>query len=500
MADSSTAIGAPTSPKTPIKATIAKTKALAKGAAWSIQKSKLQTLQETLRSQVNDLIHLREQRTALKDFRTPTPISKTTISHGTISRSSLIVGAISNGGPLLAIREARAASDRLYQAVTAVTDCQCHRIDLQLSTSVPPENSTADDKLYRLLISPLSNSTPYTCVVVRPERSNPPEGSNPAATAIQSVVQCLPKGGMKKAVSISQSCANKRKGGVRFDLSTILDPGHKKSRPEPDDLKLENAADKSQGSSQQIMTGIVLSLCPYVELRVSSVSVSAMTYFGLLPDVDSYRHVLYRAKKPRSASRISLSEVIKLVNSTSTKKSFAWPIQRRYSLAYMLALSMLCCSGSWFKENWRSEDIILVTEQQEIGDDTIKSPHITAAPRHSRPEPGMSLARSERLFSLAVALIEIGYGESLRNLYFETEVGTYGGLKMQWDCLKEYVGAKKLSTLVSAEMGGRYARVVRKCLECNFGIDEKDLDCLAMQEAFYESVVCELEACVKAFD
>jgi hypothetical protein len=112
----------------------------------------------------------------------------------------------------------------------------------------------------------------------------------------------------------------------------------------------------------------------------------------------------------------------------------------------------------------------------------------------------MSLARSERLFSLAVALIEIGYGESLRNLYSETEVGTYGGLKMQWDYVKEYFGAKKLSTLVSAEMGGRYARVVRKCLECNFGIDEKDLDCLAMQEAFYEGVVCELEACVKAFD
>jgi len=305
---------------------------------------------------------------------------------------------------------------------------------------------------------------------------------------------------MKKAAPISQSCANKRKGGVRFDLTTISDPGPKKSRPEPNNLELENAGDKSQGSSQQQMTGMVLSLCPYVELRVSSVSVSAMTYFGLLPDIDSYRHVLYRAERPCSASRISLSEVIKLVNSTSTKKSFAWPIQRRYSLAYMLALSMLCCSSSWFKENWRSEDIILVTEQQEIGDDTIKSPHVTAAPRHSRLESGMSLARSERLFSLAVALIEIGYGESLRNLYSETEVGTYGGLKMQWDYVKEYFGAKKLSTLVSAEMGGRYARVVRKCLECNFGIDEKDLDCLAMQEAFYEGVVCELEACVKAFD
>ncbi|KAF8244001.1 hypothetical protein K440DRAFT_29854 [Wilcoxina mikolae CBS 423.85] len=30
-----------------------------------------------------------------------------------------------------------------------------------------------------------------------------------------------------------------------------------------------------------------------------------MTYFGLLPDVDSYRHILYRAERPRSASRIS---------------------------------------------------------------------------------------------------------------------------------------------------------------------------------------------------
>jgi hypothetical protein len=478
------AVANPLPSKTPYNATVAEAKALAKGveasvirtakgAVWSIKKTKLEPLLVTLRAQINDLIHLREQRTVLKGFKTPTQTIK----------------SIKNGCLLSAIRDARAASNRLYQAVTAVTDCHCHCIDLQLSTSVATQDSATSERLYRMLITPLSNAAPFTCVVVRPEKATSTITINQKTKAKLPAGQCNPQGGMKRGTN-SQTCIPKPKSRVRFDLGIGLGL----LKPVSGDNLESGDAKGSELSQQQIMTGIVVSLCPAAGLCVDSAS----TYLGLLPDVDSYRHVLHRAERPRSASRMSLSEIIKLANTTSTKKSFAWPVVYRYQLAYILAFSMLCCSGSWFKANWRSEDIILV-QQQQLGEEWIKSPHITTVSRNSQLESGTSLAPSPQLFSLAVTLIEIGYGDSLCNLYTEVEKAKYGGLRMQWDYLKEFCGAKRLSTMLSAEMGPRYAKVVQRCLECNFGIDEKNLDELAMQEVFYEKVICELEACVKFF-
>ncbi|KAF8250341.1 hypothetical protein K440DRAFT_640465 [Wilcoxina mikolae CBS 423.85] len=343
----------PPPPKTRIRKAVAKTEALAKGVAWSIRKPKLQILQETLRDQVNDLIHLRQQRAILKEFRAPTQTIETADN--------------CNLDPLSAIRDARAASNRLYQAVRAVTNCHCHSIYLQLSTG---PGATSDDvvdgvRLYRLLVAPLSNTTaPSTCLVVRPERAKSVVATiRPTTAATASGDHSLPRGCMKRASqaaeesSTAQTTTTKRKGGVRFDLRAGLEL--KKVRPAPDDyLQSSDVAEEPELSQQQIMTGIVASLCPAVGLlRVDSVSVSAMTYLGLLPDVDTYRHVLYQAENPPFAARMSLGEVIRLVNSNSAKKSLSWPVGRRYGLAYMLAFSMLCSSSSWFKENWRSDDI-----------------------------------------------------------------------------------------------------------------------------------------------
>lgn len=57
-----------------------------------------------------------------------------------------------------------------------------------------------------------------------------------------------------------------------------------------------------------------------------------------------------------------------------------------------------------------------------------------------------------------------------------------------------------MASLLAQEMGYRYARVVTRCLRCNFGIDETDLGEPAMQQAFFRDVVCELENCVKQFE
>ncbi|KAF8541098.1 hypothetical protein BDD12DRAFT_879504 [Trichophaea hybrida] len=333
-------------PKSHIKKAVAKTEALAKGFAWSIQKQKLQKLQETLRDQVND----REQRATLKEFRAPT--------------QTIEVVDNCNLDPLSAIRDARTASNRLYRAVRAVrvvTNCHCHSIDLQLSTGpgATSDDSADEVRLYRLLVAPLSNTTaPSTYLVVRPERAKSVVTTiRPTTTARASDNRNLPRGCMKRASQaaeespIAQTATAKRKVRVRFDLRPELEL--KKVRPAPDDhLQSSDVAKEPELSQQQIMTGIVTPLCPAVGLlRVGSVSVSTMTYLGLLPDVDTYRHVLYQAENPPFAARMFLGEIIRLVSSNLAKKSLSWPVGRRYGLGYMLAFSMLCSSSSWLKEN-----------------------------------------------------------------------------------------------------------------------------------------------------
>jgi len=49
-------------------------------------------------------------------------------------------------------------------------------------------------------------------------------------------------------------------------------------------------------------------------------------------------------------------------------------------------------------------------------------------------------------------------------------------------------------------MGVPYARMVRKCLACDFGLGTRDLADEGLRDAFYRDVVCELERLEGAFE
>jgi hypothetical protein len=57
-----------------------------------------------------------------------------------------------------------------------------------------------------------------------------------------------------------------------------------------------------------------------------------------------------------------------------------------------------------------------------------------------------------------------------------------------------------MASLLSEEMGPQYAEVVRKCLDCNFGLTRPHLEESKMQEVFFRDVVCKLEDCVRQFE
>jgi hypothetical protein len=47
-------------------------------------------------------------------------------------------------------------------------------------------------------------------------------------------------------------------------------------------------------------------------------------------------------------------------------------------------------------------------------------------------------------------------------------------------------------------LGLPYAKIVRRCLGCDFG-EDTDLNAQSLQAAFYRDVVCELERLERAF-
>ncbi|KAK1753553.1 hypothetical protein QBC47DRAFT_424105 [Echria macrotheca] len=107
-------------------------------------------------------------------------------------------------------------------------------------------------------------------------------------------------------------------------------------------------------------------------------------------------------------------------------------------------------------------------------------------------------ARNELLFSFGVLLLEIGYGQPWGELKDQIprattashhDVRTAG--KEQFG--SDYRAAERLAQLLINRTGISYSKVVKKCLACDFGLGEANLDNEDLQRRFLEDVVFALK-------
>lgn len=95
--------------------------------------------------------------------------------------------------------------------------------------------------------------------------------------------------------------------------------------------------------------------------------------------------------------------------------------------------------------------------------------------------------RNDLLFNFGILLLEIGFGRPwavLKDKILKT---------VDDDEPSNYDIAEKLAQLLVRQMGLTYPRVIRKCLGCDFGLGETDLDNEELQRKFLEDVVGELQ-------
>lgn len=100
-------------------------------------------------------------------------------------------------------------------------------------------------------------------------------------------------------------------------------------------------------------------------------------------------------------------------------------------------------------------------------------------------------ARNKLLFNFGILLLEIGFGQpwhQLKQSVMKSSARTKEGSE-----LSDYRVAEKLAQLLVRQMGLGYPKIIRKCLGCDFGLGETDLDNEDLQRRFVDDVVLGLQ-------
>jgi hypothetical protein len=160
------------------------------------------------------------------------------------------------------------------------------------------------------------------------------------------------------------------------------------------------------------------------------------------------------------------------------------------------------------KPSWTGEDIAFLeipgersqklainsdlTSEERLPDPYLKtkveSSQELAEPHTDNPSVDGGPIRNHYLFRLGVVMLELAYQAPLRSLSIQSDRNSSTDFEI----------ADKYSRLVGSMLGPRYARIVRKCIGCDFGKDV-DLSSQDLSLAVHQDVVVGLDNLVKDF-
>ena len=219
---------------------------------------------------------------------------------------------------------------------------------------------------------------------------------------------------------------------------------------------------------------------------------------GTLDDTDCYKHLIYLpSPSPGYGQQPAIS--LKQVILTLSKQGPAASLSQfdRVHLAHSLAAGVLRYHTTpWLKGSWRAEDIYFFGfDQQNLIEQppNLSTPHLSVSVRgpdgplsRASTFPPRTFAPNSLLFGLGVLLLEIGYTATLQSLQRPSDIAE------EENRYTEFFVAKRLASSIGREMGSAYGKIVKKCLQCDFGCGD-DLAHPDLQTGFYRDVVQELE-------
>lgn len=187
------------------------------------------------------------------------------------------------------------------------------------------------------------------------------------------------------------------------------------------------------------------------------------------------------------------------------------PLQR-LELAHKLTTVVLQYYHTpWLPENWRLKDLSFFDDENSSAEDALvqklQTLHLsTQFPNKENCRPAVESncgfkasnstavsinptirytygIKNMTLARLGVALLEIGH---------KKDIGSFNLGQPH-----EVLNARVLADGIHTELGGRYQKMARKCIDCNFV--SEDLEDIELQSAVYSEVLCELEDMMKSY-
>jgi hypothetical protein len=262
------------------------------------------------------------------------------------------------------------------------------------------------------------------------------------------------------------------------------------SRDKPDQVAFPMAAGSFQPSIER--------LCAYFQTLPESIHTSEEPTRHS-ERISSFEHCVYRCTPPSGAKnkRTSLRKILE--DGSGSIKRETWV--SKFKLARLLTLAVLRFQSTpWLHDNMTSSDIYFLESDTKKKQQaySLREPFLHAELIHedarvARPcvQKGKvrQLAQNQLLFNLGVILIELGYEAPLQHLRTPEDCEDEG-CAAGW--YTDFVTARRLGKAASKEFDARYGRIVKKCLDCDFGVGD-DLSSVELQHAIVIDIVNELE-------
>jgi hypothetical protein len=242
-------------------------------------------------------------------------------------------------------------------------------------------------------------------------------------------------------------------------------------------------------------------LCIYIS-RMSKQPASATSgYVGRLHK-SSVTHELYLDDQEKfSKESISLEDLI--TNMAGRRRIDQLPLLECIRLGRNLALAVLYFHETpVLKPSWNARDVAFfgLKESRDLSDspELLPVPYLRATIHTEKLRPASdkvletqvgSSIRNHYLFRLGILLLELAYQARLQSL----RRGPGSPVQIEFEIADQY------SRKVGSIMGPRYARIVRRCLGCDFGQDV-DLAYPGLRGAVHKNVVMELEGLAHDFE
>lgn len=150
----------------------------------------------------------------------------------------------------------------------------------------------------------------------------------------------------------------------------------------------------------------------------------------------------------------------------------------------------------WLHEDWKHSDVAFIHRPGAARSSMCDHPFVYRELSQTTPQQRMAapptvhrVTRNRTLYILGTVLIELCYGKLIQGLQEPEDLQCDETPGVEWCTADRLIRTKDLENHV----GKRYADAVGRCVYCDFGVDDADLDDEKFQQVVYEGVLEKLE-------